>query len=236
MIKQASKYTMQAGYSKYSLCMNIFLQKFGSVYSTKQELSLHEAMIPWRCHLKFRMYNPGKITKYGVLVRMVCEAVSGYICKMEINAAEGKKLENIVLSLSHRNLGQNHHICLDNFYNRVRLAETLLDRKTRICGTMRANRDIPPDLEQEANHFEKGPSAFQRKGDVIVQMWKDKRLVRMISMIHDTAIVNTGRKDRKTNLEIKKPYAAVQYNKFMKGIHRALQYLSYYSFLRKTIK
>ena len=54
--------------------------------------------------------------------------------------------------------------------------------------------------------------------------------------ICDTTIVNTGRKARKTNMEIKKPYAAVQYSKFMKGIDRADQYLSYYSVLRKTVK
>ena len=30
---------------------------------------------------------------------MVCEAVSGYICNMEIYAAEGKKLQDTVLSL-----------------------------------------------------------------------------------------------------------------------------------------
>jgi len=58
----------------------------------------------------------------------------------------------------------------------------------------------------------------------------------MISTIHDSAIVNKGRKDRKTNMEIKKPYAVVQYNKFMKGVDRADQYLSYYSVLRKTVK
>jgi hypothetical protein len=65
-------------------------------------MSLYEAMIPLQCHLKFRTYNPGKI-KYGVLVRMVCEEVSGYICNMEIYAAEGKKLEDTVLALSDRN-------------------------------------------------------------------------------------------------------------------------------------
>jgi hypothetical protein len=48
--------------------------------------------------------------------------------------------------------------------------------------------------------------------------------------------VNTGTKDRKTNLEIKKPYAIVQYDKFMKGVDRADQYLSYYSILRKSVK
>ena len=58
----------------------------------------------------------------------------------------------------------------------------------------------------------------------------------MISTIHEATIVNTARKDRKTNIEIKKPYALVQYNKFMKGRDRSDQYLSYYSVLRKTVK
>jgi len=58
----------------------------------------------------------------------------------------------------------------------------------------------------------------------------------MISTIHEATVVNTGRKDRKTNMEIKKPCAIVQYSKFMKGIDRADQYLSYYSVLRKTVK
>jgi len=43
-------------------------------------------------------------------------------------------------------------------------------------------------------------------------------------------------KDRKTNMEVKKPYAVVLYNKFMKGIDRADQYLSFYSVLRKIVK
>jgi len=37
-------------------------------------------------------------------------------------------------------------------------------------------------------------------------------------------------------MEIKKPYTVGQYNKFIKGIDRANQYLSYYSVLRKTVK
>jgi len=86
------------------------VQKFRSVCSPKQELSLDEAMITWWGHLKFRTYNPRKITKYGLLVRMECETVLGYICNMGIYSAEGKKLEDTVLSLLDRNLGQNHHM------------------------------------------------------------------------------------------------------------------------------
>jgi hypothetical protein len=93
---------------------------------------------------------------------------------------------------------------------------------------MRANRGIPCDLEGEGKFLNRGQSAFRRKCDVMVHLWKDKRLVCMISTIHDATIVNAGRKDRKTKMEVKKPYAIVQYNIFMKGVDRANQYLSYY--------
>ena len=86
---------------------------------------------------------------------MVCEAATGYICNMEIYAAEGKRLEDKVSSLLERDLGQDHHIYQDNFYNSVRLAETLLDRKLRVCGNMRAKRGIPLDLEREAEHLKR---------------------------------------------------------------------------------
>ena len=91
-----------------------------------KELSLDEATIPWWSCLKFRMCNPKKI-KYGVLVRTVCQAVSDYICKIKIHTANGQSLEDTVLSLLDRNLGQNHHIyqaifiiVWDQFWNNVR--------------------------------------------------------------------------------------------------------------------
>jgi len=70
----------------------------------------------------------------------------------------------------------------------------------------------------------------------MVQVWKDKRLVQMINTIHDTTTVNTGRKEKKTNMEMKMSFAIDQYSKFMKGIDKADQYVSYYSVLTKTVK
>jgi hypothetical protein len=58
---------------------------------------------------------------------------------------------------------------------------------------MRPNRGIPKDLEKEAKELKRGQSSFQRKGDILVQVWKDKRLVRMISTIHDSKHVNIDR-------------------------------------------
>jgi len=121
-------------------------------------------MMSWQGPLKSRTYNSGKMTKYGELVRMVCEVVSGYICNMDIYWAEGKKLEDIMLSLLDRNLGQNHHIYHDNFYNSVRLAQTLLDRNMRVCGRMRANRGIPRDVEGERQ-------ALQKRAVSLLEEW-----------------------------------------------------------------
>jgi hypothetical protein len=54
----------------------------------------------------------------------------------------------------------------------------------------------------------------------MVQLWNDK------TWANDATIVHKGRKDRKTNMEIKKPYAVVQYHKFIKDGDRADKYLS----------
>jgi hypothetical protein len=69
---------------------------------------------------------------------------------------------------------------------------------------MRVNRSIPSDLEEDSKHLKKGQSAFWRKGDVMVQVRKDKRLVRMMSTIHDATVLSKGQKHKKTNTEIKK--------------------------------
>ena len=78
MKEQAWKQRMQRGYSIYGLCTNTFFIEM-RVRLQRKALTLDTSMIQcWGC-LKFRMCNPGKITKYTVLVRMVCEAVLGYI-------------------------------------------------------------------------------------------------------------------------------------------------------------
>jgi len=57
---------------------------------------------------------------------MVCEEVSGYVCNIEMYSAEVKKLADTVLSHLDRNVGQNHHIYQNKFYNIERLAQILL--------------------------------------------------------------------------------------------------------------
>jgi hypothetical protein len=76
-----------------------FQQKFTSVYSPGKELSLYEAMIPWRGHLKFRSYSPGRITKQACWWEWCVKQCQGTFVKWNYILLRGKKLENTVLSI-----------------------------------------------------------------------------------------------------------------------------------------
>jgi hypothetical protein len=86
-------------------------------------------MLAWRGHLRFRVYNPGKIIKYGILVRMVCKSDSGYIYKLMTYSAAEMTLQNTVLELLSSYLGQGYKVYIDNYYNSVVVAKLLHERK-----------------------------------------------------------------------------------------------------------
>jgi len=69
---------------KIPTILDIVVNKFRTNYIPQREISLDEGMLGWRGHLRFRVYNPSKIMKYGILVRMVCVSSTGYICNMQI--------------------------------------------------------------------------------------------------------------------------------------------------------
>jgi hypothetical protein len=85
-------------------------------------------MLGWWGHLRFHVYNPGKITKCGILVRMVCESMSGYICNMQIYDGKCGPLTETVSLLLEPYEGKVYHLYQDNYYNSVFLAEELLQK------------------------------------------------------------------------------------------------------------
>jgi len=70
----------------YKICtiLDIVVNKFRTNYIPDREISLDEGMLGWRGCLRFHVYNPSKITKYGMLVQMVCESSTGYICNLQM--------------------------------------------------------------------------------------------------------------------------------------------------------
>jgi hypothetical protein len=72
--------------------------------------------VAWRRCLRFRVYNPAKITKYGIMVRIVCESMTGYICKFMIYDASGMTLQDTVFELLDPYLGQGYSVHSIQFF------------------------------------------------------------------------------------------------------------------------
>jgi hypothetical protein len=96
---------------------------------------------------------------------MLCKGTSGYICNFEHSGA-GAKLQDTVLSIVYPFVGFHHHIYMDNYYNNVKTAELLLQKNTRICGTIRfpsnlKNIILKEHVKTSKNHFN---HSFHRNG------------------------------------------------------------------------
>nr|XP_022905219.1 piggyBac transposable element-derived protein 4-like [Onthophagus taurus] len=97
-----------------------------------------------------------------------------------VYAADGKKLENTVLTVIEPYKNIWHHIYQDNYYNSVKMAKILLRNKVRVCGTIRKNRGLPPSLQ--ILQLSRGQHKFRRNRQILLEVWNNgKRNVNMIS-------------------------------------------------------
>ncbi|ETW92660.1 MAG: hypothetical protein ETSY2_52870 [Candidatus Entotheonella gemina] len=69
--------------------------------------------------------------------------------------------------------------------------------------------------------------------------WHDKRIVSILTTMHNEKPVEIQRRSRSApggREVVEKPEAVVEYNKFMGGVDRGDQLLSYYGFPHRTVK
>jgi hypothetical protein len=206
---------------------------FSLVYTPQQKIALDEGMLAWSGRLQFHVYNPAKITKYGIVMRMVCEPTTGYICKLMIYDASGMTLQDTVFELLDPYLGQGFSVYMKNYYNSVRLAKQLYEQNTVVCGTIRQNRGVPNDLRDHQKTLERGEMTFRRDGEVLLVSWMEKKIIIVISTMHSAEMVEIPTKFGKKRM---KPVCIEDYSQHMHGVDTADQYLASYPFIRKTYK
>jgi hypothetical protein len=95
------------------------------------------------------------------------------------------------------------------------------------------NRGLPLDLKEESKSLKRCETTFRRKGDSLLQSWRDTRVMNMIFTIHNLSMVEVQRRHGHV---LKEPICISQYNMFIKEVDRVDQFLAYYSLPRKTVK
>ncbi|XP_043501577.1 piggyBac transposable element-derived protein 4-like [Polistes fuscatus] len=117
-----------------TMSRNRFRQILTYIHFANNANTPTNGMIPWRGRLTFKTYNPSKITKYGILIRMLCDSATGYISSFKLYCGVGQSLKTTIMKLLRRSFGEWHHLYMENLYNSVALAKELLLKQVRICG------------------------------------------------------------------------------------------------------
>ena len=179
-----------------------------------------------------------KPKKFGIKLWVLCEALSGYCLQFQIyrgksdDGAERGLAYRVVFDLLSSYLNKNHHVYFDNFYTSCHLIYDLQKKSTYSCGTVRADRGQFLDNFKKAK-LEKCESLFIQKGNIVGVHWKDKRDVFVMTSLHSNEVVEV---ERRNGTSIIKPKAVLEYNKYMGGVDKCNQYLSYYSVGRRSMK
>ena len=140
-------------------------------------------MIPTKNKLSIKQYIKAKPIRWGIKTFLLCESKSGYIVNAEIYTGkrdDGNVIDNIgvtgnlVVRLTDMDeiKGQNHIVYTDRFYTTVTLAEILLTRGIRLCGTAMTNRlSFPKDLKRRSKELAKGEYVLLFNGEVAAIVW-----------------------------------------------------------------
>ncbi|UYV61153.1 PGBD5 [Cordylochernes scorpioides] len=216
------------------------IYSFGNAYTPQQNLTIDEAMCPFRGRVGFRVYIKGKPHKYGIKIFQICEAVSGYAYNLDIYTGkdpeqpEHNSIPNLVDRLAKRFYGQGYHIYFDRWFSSPELFDKLWEKKTLAVGTVMPSRKTMPKTEF-SQKLKRGEIIKMRRKHLLAIKWKDVRDVFMLSTVHEGKMMPVKPKTP-TREELFKPDAVIDYNKGKVGVDRSDQMMAYYSFSRKTLK
>jgi hypothetical protein len=60
--------------------LGILTNKFSTTYTPQKEIILGKGMLAQRNQLQFQVYSSARIVKCDIMMRMVCESATRYIC------------------------------------------------------------------------------------------------------------------------------------------------------------
>ena len=144
-----------------------------------------ESLLLFKGRLHFKQYIPSKRRRFGIKIYILCEIDTGYTINFcfHTTKAEHDKFasfasslsvsERIVVHLCDRYLDLGHKIYADNWFNSVRLANFLLNKRTFLIGTIRPNRGVPVVLKSET--VATRSTSFVRSGSILLSKFCDKK-------------------------------------------------------------
>ncbi|KAK2578804.1 hypothetical protein KPH14_012833 [Odynerus spinipes] len=207
--------------NKIKPVIDFFNQKFREIYTMEEDIAIDESLIKFKGRLSYKQYNPSKRARFGIKMYKLCESSTGYCYNFKIYTGSDKidiannASETVAKELAKPILHKGHTLYLDNWYSSPNLFVTLVNSRTNVIGTVRANRkNMPKDLLKTK----------LKKGEYEMRSCNGHTTVAMIEQ-------NKNQRD-----PIWKPKCVVEYNKGMIGVDRQDQMLACFPVMRKCMK
>ena len=213
------------------------------VFVPNRNVSLDESLFKFHGRLAFRVYNPMKRARFGIKVYKLCASdgrAAGYTYNFYVYTGQDKNdavpaSQRPVIKLTRPILNKGYNLYLDNYFNSPALFRRLHQQRLNVCGTLNLNRVGVPKFLQKLK-LKKGEvvSRTDRNG-LMILLWKDKKIVKMITTMHRNDVVDSGKRNR-ANEPIHKPRCVMDYNNGMGGVDRSDQLGSSHRSVRKFVK
>lgn len=219
------------------------VQRFQKAYRPGPNISIDETLLKFQGRLSFKQCNLQKRARFGIKLYKCCDSLNGYIYNASIYMGKEKKESiNKFIGVSGKVVnhmlsdlrGQGRTIYIDNWYSSPTLFSELHRKKNNVCGTVRKNRKYMPVVtDTELKRMKRGEIKTFHSTTMCVIYWKDKKVI-MLDTVDTPNLVECQKIDRLTGVKVKKPMAAVRYNKFMGGVDRSDQIIQPYEIPRKS--
>ena len=234
--------------------MEMLRNKFRTVYYPSENITVEESLILFKGRLHFKQYIRTKRSRFGIKFYELSTAEGVMLdfilyqgnLAPELIDPPGEnwlQIEKIPLTMMDPYLDKGHTLAIDNMYTTPRLAKYLLERQTKVIGTIRNNRKQFPKTFPNDVDLPKGSAAFKQHEHILVMKYraamnkanKKPKIVHVLSTKHKAIMKNTGKKDFEGNI-IQKPEAIMYYNQNMGGIDKIDQQLHGINIIRKSLK
>ena len=131
--------------------------------------------------------------------------------------------------------GQGYHLFMDNYYSSPKLYVDLKDLIVGATGTLRANRKGVPQAIKD-KHVDKNNTYTMKNRDLIITKYHDRKIVYLMSIVEKAEAVPSGKVNPRNGDPVLRPSVVLSYDKFMGGVDRSDQMVSYATFNSRTLK
>ena len=235
--------------------IDMLKERFQTVYYPSEHITVDESLVLYKGRLLFKQYIKSKRARFGIkfyelatsegiLLDFIIYQGNMHPVLIEPEGEGWLLTERIPLTLINPYLNKGHTLTVDNMYTTPRLASYLLEKSTKLVGTIRANREnFPKDFTRDKD-IPKGSAVFKENNNSILAMKyrgaKDKvqgkpKVVHLLSTKHSANMRDTIQRNVDGD-PVQKPEAIMYYNKKMGGVDAIDQQLHSIQIMRKSYK